>query len=64
MPVAQVVDALNEDLIDQKPEEILEHVAECVECKLDIMGVWEVIKVVGPTLDEQSRFSSSSNASK
>ena len=45
--LAQYVDALVLDQQDQLPEEILEHVAERFECKVEIMGVWESIEASG-----------------
>ena len=47
--IAAYVDALREDLQDQLPGEILEHVAECFECKVEIIEVWELVEVIGAT---------------
>lgn len=42
--LAQYVDALISDKQDHLPEEILEHVEECLECKLEVMEVWILIE--------------------
>ena len=42
--IAQYVDALSADTKDQLPEEILEHVAECLDCKVAIMGVLPLVE--------------------
>lgn len=44
--IAQYVDALVSDKQDQLPEEILEHVEECVECKMEIIEVALLIEPV------------------
>jgi hypothetical protein len=46
--LAQYVDALVLNEPDQLPEEVLEHVAECFECKGEILEVWELIEDIGP----------------
>ena len=42
---AQYLDALVSDKEDQPPEEILEHVEECLECKFEVMEVRELVDV-------------------
>ena len=54
--IAAYVDALREDLQDQLPGEILEHVAKCFECKVEIIEVWELVEVIGATSDEPHPF--------
>jgi anti-sigma factor RsiW len=56
--LAQYVDALLSDKQDQLPEEILEHVEECFECKMEIIEVWELIKADAsdPTVDNSSKL--------
>lgn len=47
--IAQYVDALVSEKQDQLPEEILQHVEECFECKADLLEVWELGRhSVGP----------------
>ena len=46
MQLAQYVDALMLDTQDQLPEEILAHVADCIECKVDVMGVLDLIESI------------------
>ena len=41
--LAQYVDALVLDKEDELPQEVLEHVAECFECKIEIMEVFELV---------------------
>jgi hypothetical protein len=43
---ASYVDALVLDKQAQLPEEIREHVAECFECKAEVMDVWELIEAI------------------
>jgi glutamate synthase domain-containing protein 3 len=33
---------------DQLTEEILEHVEECLECKVEIVEVWELVQAIEP----------------
>jgi len=35
-------DAFVLDKLDQLPGEILEHVAECLECEVEIIEVWDL----------------------
>ena len=55
--LALYVDALVLDQQDQLPEEILEHVEECEECKMEVIGVRELIEGIGPhqVLDNPSK---------
>lgn len=48
LEVTQYVDALASDKQDRLPEEILEHVEECFECKAEIVQVWELIEAIEP----------------
>jgi hypothetical protein len=44
MNLAIYGDAFVLEKLDQLPEEILEHVAECLECEVEIIEVLEIIK--------------------
>ena len=46
--IAEYVDALVTDKQDQLPEDILEHVEECVLCKVEIIEMWKLIDAFGP----------------
>jgi hypothetical protein len=45
--LAQYVNAFV-DMQNELPQEILEHVAECFECKVEVMEVLELKEAVGP----------------
>jgi len=42
--LAHYVDALVSDHLDQLPEEILEHVEECFECKVTILDELDLVE--------------------
>jgi hypothetical protein len=48
--LAQYVDALVLDKQDQLPEEMLEHVEECFECKVEVLEVLGLIEAIGTQL--------------
>jgi hypothetical protein len=52
--LAQYVDALVLDKEDELPQEVLEHVAECFECKVEIMEVLEIIESGGDSKNPSS----------
>ena len=44
--LAQFVDALRMDEQDQMPGELLVHVSDRFECKVDVMEVWELVELM------------------
>ena len=38
--IGQYVDALENETVTRLPEEILIHVKECLDCKVEIVEVW------------------------
>jgi len=55
--IAQYVDVHMLEEQGQLPEYILEYVEECLECKMEIMEVWELIEAVErlPMFDNSSK---------
>ena len=45
--IARCVDALMNDQHGQLPEYMLNHVEECEECKVEVMGVLDLIASIG-----------------
>lgn len=45
--LAQYVEALVLEKQGQLPENMREHVADCFQCKVEILGVWELVEPVG-----------------
>lgn len=46
--IAVYIDALVLDVQDHLPEEMKEHVVECLECKVEVMEVLRLIEAIGP----------------
>ena len=42
--IALYVDALELKKLEGLPEAIVDHVQECLECKMEIVEVWELIE--------------------
>ena len=41
--IAQYVDAVEDETQSELPEATLVHVEDCLECKIEILEVWELV---------------------